>query len=75
VKGHKNGFSVVKVLVEDNYDFLKRKDAADHFRANPNSLYYKSMNKRKVEVVVNCSGYNGQSKTVEKDAGGAETAD
>lgn len=129
------GFIIDKVLVEDNYDPVKQKDAPDHleifltnkadqdissftlvytitdmktndsqsyrlpldnftlkraettsihidtesglnhFRANPNSLYYLSQNKRRVDVLVAADGYALQEKSVNKDEGGAETAD
>jgi len=129
------GFIIKKVLVEDNYDSARHKDAPDHleimlkniskedikdftvvyrltdlktndaqsymlplkgfelkrgestsvhidtdngvrhFRANPNSLYYLSENKRKVDVIVVAKGYQSQEESVKKDAGGAEVAD
>lgn len=47
----------------------------DHFRANPNNLYYTSMNAMQVAVTVSAEGYQAQTKTVKKDAGGAEVAD
>ena len=46
-----------------------------HFRANPNSLYYTSINKRTVDVVINAPGQQAQEKSIEKDAGGAEIPD
>jgi hypothetical protein len=51
------------------------KKAQNHFGANPNSLYYNSKNKMKVYVILNAKGYNAQSATVNKDAGGTEIAD
>ena len=47
----------------------------DHFRANPNSLYYQSQNEMRVDVVVNAPGHKTQTGTVQKDKGGAELAD
>ncbi|WP_458699686.1 hypothetical protein ACKGJI_07580 [Sulfurospirillum sp. 1307] len=51
------------------------KKAPNHFQANPNSLYYNSLNEREVSVIVNATGYKAQSSSVKKDAGGAEVAD
>lgn len=47
----------------------------DHYRANPNSLYYTSINKRKVDVIISAPGHLAQEKSVIKDAGGAEIPD
>ena len=128
-------FSIQEVLVENNYDEIKRKDAADHleiivknkcnkpisnfsifytmkdlktkqtqsyilplnvfvlgsntkksihidvsnqkghFVANPNSMYYNSLNQIKVNVTLSAKGYQAQKGSVVKDAGGAEVAD
>jgi len=46
-----------------------------HFRANPNSSYYQSINPKEVKVVVSATGHQAQEVTVKKDKGGAETAD
>jgi hypothetical protein len=46
-----------------------------HFKANPNSLYYNSMNKINISVVLNAKGYKAAKGSVVKDAGGAELAD
>ena len=131
----KKCFSIKEVLVENNYDEIKRKDAADHleiivknrcnnsisnfstfytmkdlktqqlqsyivplngfvlgsntkksihidisnqkghFMANPNSMYYNSLNKIKVNVTLSAKGYQVQKSGVTKDAGVAEVAD
>jgi hypothetical protein len=131
----KKCFSIKEVLVENNYDEIKRKDAPDHleiivknrcnnpisdfttfytmkdlknsdkqsyilplsgftiganekksihidvshqkghFQANPNSLYYNSLNEIKVNVILSAKGYQAQKGSVVKDAGGAEVAD
>lgn len=47
----------------------------DHFRTNPNDLYHTSLNELKVEVEVFAEGHQVQIGSVNKDAGGAETAD
>ena len=46
-----------------------------HFRANPNSSYYQSINPKKIKVVVSAPGYQAQELSVKKDKGGAETVD
>jgi hypothetical protein len=43
-----------------------------HFRANPNSIYYTSMNQLQVDVLVNAQGHLAQRATVKKDVGGTE---
>ncbi len=48
---------------------------AGHFRANPNSLYYKSPNEMQFVVTVSAPGHLAQTLTVKKDKGGAELAD
>ena len=48
---------------------------SEHYRANPNSLYYKSMNQLEVNVTVSAKGYQSQTSSVNKDEGGAEVAD
>ncbi|NOY86103.1 MAG: hypothetical protein GXP52_02230 [Deltaproteobacteria bacterium] len=47
----------------------------DHYRANPNSLYYFSTDELKISVIVNAPGHQAQRKEIKKDAGGAEVAD
>ncbi len=47
----------------------------DHFRANPNSLYYTSTNEMKVDVIVSAENHQAQHGSVNKDAGGTEVAD
>lgn len=47
----------------------------DHFRANPNSLYYQSQNEMRVDVSISAPGHKTQTGTVLKDKGGAELAD
>jgi len=47
----------------------------DHFRANPNSIYYTSTNELQVSVIVNAQGHLAQEGSIKKDAGGAEVAD
>jgi len=46
-----------------------------HFRANPNGLYYTSINALKIHVLVNAQGHQGQRAEKNKDAGGAELVD
>jgi hypothetical protein len=46
-----------------------------HFRANKNSLYYKSPNKLTFDVMVSASGYKIENIQISKDAGGAEQKD
>jgi hypothetical protein len=43
-----------------------------HFRANPNSIYYTSMNQLQFVVLINAQGHRAQRATVKKDAGGTE---
>ncbi|WP_292466191.1 hypothetical protein [Methanolobus sp.] len=47
----------------------------NHYRANPNSLYYKSMNELEFNVMVSTPAYQSQTSSVIKDAGGEELAD
>lgn len=47
----------------------------EHYRANPNSLYYKSLNQLGVNVTVSAKGYQSQTASVKKDEGGDEVAD
>lgn len=46
-----------------------------HFRANPNSSYYQSIDAKSVKVIVSATGHQAQEMNVKKDKGGAETAD
>lgn len=48
--------------------------ATDHFPVNKYSLYTTSQNPQKVTVVVSAKGAATATKTVKKDAGGAEVA-
>ncbi len=47
----------------------------DHYRANPNSLYYKSSNQLDINVTVSAIGYQSQMSSVKKDERGAEAPD
>lgn len=49
--------------------------APGHLRANPNSLYLTSLSGKHVTVSVQADGFAAVQGTVEKDPGGAETAD
>jgi hypothetical protein len=133
--GGNEGFKIKQAIVENNYDFEAKKDAADHlevtvqsmsdkdiynmnayytitddvsgkneayivylkdfilkahetqtihfdndprsghFGANPNSIYYTSKNNQTLDVTLWSDGYVPQSLQINKDAGGAETAD
>jgi hypothetical protein len=46
-----------------------------HFRANPNSIYYTSTDAMQFNVTVSAEGYQAQTASVEKAAGGTEVAD
>jgi len=46
--------------------------AAGHFRADPNSAYYKGQNAMQVDVTLHAKGFAPQTSGVKKDAGGAE---
>lgn len=46
-----------------------------HFKANKDSLYYKSPNKLTFDVTVSAAGYKTQNVQISKDAGGAEQVD
>ncbi len=46
-----------------------------HFRANPSSMYYASTDGLEFNVTVSAQGYQAQTASVKKDAGGAEVAD
>lgn len=50
-------------------------DGSNHYRANPNSMYYRDLNQLDVTVIVNAADYQSQTSYVTKDAGGAELAD
>jgi hypothetical protein len=47
----------------------------DHFRANPNSIYYTTKDELNFTVTINADGYAAQTIQVKKDAGGAEAPD
>ncbi|VVB95516.1 Uncharacterised protein [uncultured archaeon] len=47
----------------------------DHFRANPNSIYYTTKDELNFTVTINADGYEAQTIQVKKDAGGAESPD
>lgn len=47
----------------------------DHFRANPNSIYYTTKGELNFTVTINADGYAAQTIQVKKDAGGAEAPD
>ncbi len=49
--------------------------AQGHFRANPNSIYYTSVNGLKVDVLVSAQGHQAQRAELNKDPGGAEVVD
>jgi hypothetical protein len=46
-----------------------------HYRANPNSLYYKSSNQLEVNVTVSAKGYQSQTSSVKKAERGTEAPD
>lgn len=46
--------------------------APGHFRADPNSAYYKGKNAMQVDVILHAKGFAPQTSGVKKDAGGAE---
>lgn len=54
---------------------IDTQQGTNHYRANPNSLYYKDQNQLDISVMVNAAGYQSQTLAVTKDAGGAELAD
>lgn len=58
----------VRVHVDDG-------TAPGHLRANPNSIYATSLASKHVSVTVQADGFAPVTATVDKDAGGAETAD
>jgi hypothetical protein len=47
----------------------------NHFWANPYSMYYLSTDSLQFNIIVNAEGYQGQTISVKKDAGGAEQVD
>lgn len=49
--------------------------ATDHFRANPNSSFYKTINPKTIEVEIAATDYAPAAITFKKSKGGAETAD
>lgn len=46
-----------------------------HFRANPNSSYYKTINPKTLDVVIAIAGYASANLVLKKNQGGAETVD
>lgn len=46
-----------------------------HFRANPSGMYHTSTDALEFTVTVSAQGYQAQTASVKKDAGGAEVAD
>ena len=68
-----NGFSLQQN--ETRSVHIDTEQNSEHYRANPNSLYYKSMNQLEVNVMVSAKGYQSQTSSVNKDEGGAELAD
>jgi hypothetical protein len=46
-----------------------------HYRANPNSLYYRSSNELEINVTVSAKGYQSQTSSVKKAARGEEVPD
>lgn len=50
-------------------------DWKNHFRADPNSLYYLSKNPLKVDVTINAPWYKAATLSINKDAWWAELAD
>jgi hypothetical protein len=49
--------------------------ATDRFRANPNSMLYRTPTAKTITVKIATAGYAPSVKTVQKDEGGAEEAD
>ena len=47
----------------------------DHFRVNPNSIYYTNADEKIFTVTVNAAGYAAQTMQVKKDAGSVEGPD
>jgi len=47
----------------------------DHFRVNPNSIYYTNVDEKIFTVTVNAAGYAAQTMQVKKDAGSVEGPD
>lgn len=46
--------------------------AAGHFRADPNSSFYRGQNQLSIDVTLHAAGYAPQTASVKKDAAGAE---
>ena len=59
----------------DNRIHVDEGTTPGHLRANPNSLYVTSLAGKHVTVSVQADGFAAVQGTVEKDPGGAETAD
>ncbi len=55
-----------------HFDLSKK---AGHFRANPNGIYYKTLNAKKVFFDLKLEGYAPVQVTMDKAEGGAETND
>jgi hypothetical protein len=68
-----NGFSLKPK--ETRSIHIDTEQNPEHYRANPNSLYYKSSNQLEVNVTVSAKGYQSQTSSVNKDKGGTEVAD
>jgi hypothetical protein len=47
----------------------------NHFRANPNGMYYRSADELRFTVTVSAPGFQAQGVQAKKDAGGAEVPD
>lgn len=68
-----NGFSLKPKEIKSIH--IDTGQNPEHYRANPNSLYYKSSNQLEVNVTVSAKGYQSQTSSVNKDKGGTEVAD
>jgi hypothetical protein len=65
----------VSVLHVEESGSLNASAASSHFRANPNSLLYKSQNVKTLTIQIATKGYAPSTVSIKKDAGGAEKAD
>lgn len=68
-----NGFSLKPKETKSIH--IDTRQTPEHYRANPNSLYYKSSNQLEFNVIVSAKGYQSQKSSVNKDKGGAEAPD
>jgi len=68
-----NGFTLEKGSQKSVH--IDTETGKNHFRANPNSLYYTSTDEMRIDVIVNAINHQAQERSVNKDAGGAEVAD